>query len=426
LTAYDFAFAWRRVLAPALEAPLAPLLYDVAGAEAYHRGEMHDPDQIGIIVPDEHTFIVRLHQPTAYFLSVVATPVTAAVPRHVVTTAGESWTDAATFVGSGGFILDSHQPGKRIELVRNPHYHHPFTGNVERASICLFGTGQDDWRETARLYEADELDVITGFYPPPIGDFTRFKRRHIDDFVVTTGLAIYALAFDWQQAPFSDAIVRQAFALAIDKESFVRATRPVNALPAKGGLVPPGVPGHTRDAGLPFDPDRARQLLSKAGFPGGRGFPRVTMTWPEWPSTDQQCAWLVQQWKRFLGVSVEWRLIPNEYYASMRRNPAPISLIAWGADYLDPDNFLRVAIRQRYDSWPNERYSRLVKQARRLTSQLRRLALYQEADRIISGDAYIVPLAYEGSLLLLKPWVKHSRAGVGGPFSWKSVIVEPH
>ena len=83
------------------------------------------------------------------------------------------------------------------------------------------------------------------------------------------------MAFDVRRAPFDDPRVRRAFAYALDRETLAGVTLGGYFSPASGGLVPPGMPAHSPGIGLPYSPERARDLLAEAGYPGGRGFPTV-------------------------------------------------------------------------------------------------------------------------------------------------------
>jgi oligopeptide transport system substrate-binding protein len=101
-------------------------------------------------------------------------------------------------------------------------------------------------------------------------------------------------------------------------------------------------------------------------------------------------------------------------------------LNSWGADYPDPDNFLRVGVEsQHHRLWRNGSYERLVEEARRCVDQGRRMRLYREADQILVAEAAIVPLTYGQKHLLLKPWV-HVPWSVLRTVAWHSVIIEPH
>lgn len=425
LTAHDFEFAWKRVLDPATEAINADLLYDIRGARAYHCGEHADTDRLGIRAPNDHTLVVDLEQPAAYFLSVAADLATMAMPRHVVTAAGDQWADPANIVTSGPFCLESWQPGNRMELVRNHHYHRAQRGNVERVSLYFHRTE----REQEQLYVSDKLDLIHLNWVHSFGraDLARFVQRNMDDLLSITSLVTLTINYNFRHPPFTDVRVRRAFAHSVDRDSFVRISGWNSRLPATGGFVPPGMPGHTPDIGLPFDPVRARQLLAEAGFPDGKGFPAVTLAWPKSWATDRHCRWFAEQWRAHLGVSVDWHLESfPEYVSYVRENQPALFILGWIADYPDPDNFLRVAWSVFQPSWQDEHYRQLVEEARRVTEQSRRLALYREADRMLIENAYIVPLAHTRYGFLLKPWVKQYPVLPNGTFFWKDVIIDPH
>ncbi|NIQ76971.1 MAG: hypothetical protein GTN93_02480, partial [Anaerolineae bacterium] len=98
VTAEDFAYAWRQALDPATGSLPADLLYDIKGARAFHQGDVSDPADLGVQALDEHTLVVELKEPTSYFLQLLAYPKTGPVPKHVVETYGEAWTEIDNIV----------------------------------------------------------------------------------------------------------------------------------------------------------------------------------------------------------------------------------------------------------------------------------------------------------------------------------------
>ena len=68
LTAYDFLYAWQRILTPALASEYAYMLYHMVNAEAYNLGEIKDFSQVGCEALDDHTVRVTLNDPTPFFL----------------------------------------------------------------------------------------------------------------------------------------------------------------------------------------------------------------------------------------------------------------------------------------------------------------------------------------------------------------------
>ena len=77
-------------------------------------------------------------------------------------------------------------------------------------------------------------------------------------------LDTFYIGFNTQEPPFDDPKVRQAFAMAIDKELLAKVVLKDLVVPAEG-VVPPGMPGFSEELeGIPFNPERARDLLDEA------------------------------------------------------------------------------------------------------------------------------------------------------------------
>jgi oligopeptide transport system substrate-binding protein len=99
--------------------------------------------------------------------------------------------------------------------------------------------------------------------------------------------------------------------------------------------------------------------------------------------------------------------------------------MGWLAEYPDPDHFLRVGVRSMLPHWRNDKYSQLLEEAQRTLDQGDRIRLYQEADKILIEDAVVMPIAYNKTHFLCKPWVK-LRGGRTDLWFFKDVIIEPH
>lgn len=233
------------------------------------------------------------------------------------------------------------------------------------------------------------------------------------------------MGFETSRPPFDDAQVRRAFVLATDREWHGDVVLRGYHVPATGGFVPPKMPGHSPGIGLPYDSDQARRLMAEAGYPGGHGFPLVSLLVSDFRARESE--YLVAYWRGNLGVEVGRevieRAISSEILATVRPG---LFFNGWTADYSDPDSFLRVCVQSTLPGWCNETYERLAAEARRATDQAERMRLYRRADRILVEEAAIMPLAYSRMHLLVKPWVKRYPISVMKGWFWKDVIIEPH
>ena len=416
VTAGDFEYTWKRVLDPATGSPWADLLYDVKGARPFHQGVVSDPASVEVQALDETTLVVELEGPIAYFLHLLLNFLP--VPRHVVEAHGDAWTEPGSIVTNGPFKLESWQPGESLVLVRNPEYHGPFGGNLQRVKLSLFA----DPSTQLEMYEADHLDILDlRGLPPP--EMDRVRQRHAGEYVSLRWSCTQYVGFDVSRPPFNDPRVRRAFVLATDQEKLADVVLRGSQMPATGGLVPPGMPGHSAEIGLPYDPDRARQLLAEAGYPGGHDFPAIDAQ--RFRRTDEPAGdYLQAQWRQDLGVEIVWKTI--ETHLELERKPPQMFLSFWLADYPDPDSFLRASPVRRWTRWRNADYDRLVDEARRVADQGKRIKMYQEADRILIEAAAIMPLTYDRLHLLVKPWVTKYPMSAIAMWFWKDVTIEPH
>ena len=196
-------------------------------------------------------------------------------------------------------------------------------------------------------------------------------------------------------------------------------------IPATGGLLPPTMPGHSAGIALPYNPDEARQMLLEAGYPGGRGFPRVEAEAPK--TTDLILKDLRAQWQQTLEVDISWELLDADelYDYSSGREPH-LAYDNWMAFYLDPDYFLRVGVNQLLPGWRNETYSGLVEGARRVSDQEARMKMYRAADKILIDEVALLPIAYPTMAVLVKPWVGNYADDPSSFLDWKGIVIEEH
>ena len=336
---------------------------------------------------------------------------------------GEAWTEMDNIVTNGPFTLETWQKGRSIVLSRNPEYFGSYTGNVQRVELSLLP--DSEWPVRLELYEEDSLDImfLGGFSPL---EMDRVRQRHAGEYVSTPWLRTLYVGFNVGLSPFDDPRVRRTLALATDRDILADVAVRGYEFPGTGGFLPPGMPGHAAGIGQPYDPDRARQLLAEAGYPGGRGFPVVDAL--TYHGRESLSRYLEAQWRDNLGVEIAWETM--DWLTLLSRlvgaKPPHMFLIGWLADYPDPDDFLRFGFPNRETQWWDDDYAGLVEEARRTLDQAERMKMYQQADSILIEEAVLMPLTYRRLNLMIKPWVaKFPTSPVRWSF-WKDVIIEPH
>jgi ABC-type oligopeptide transport system substrate-binding subunit len=334
------------------------------------------------------------------------------LPAHVISRHGDAWTEPDHIVSNGPFYLQDWIPGKRITLVRNPRYVGRFRGNLTAVEFTL----QDKWSPVDQLeaYRNESADIVE------LSQETVYARRQYPE---TYQQAEYArtviVAFGAAQPPFHDRGVRRALSLAVDQDDVAKLTNPGLDVPATGGFLPPGFPGHAPGIGLPFDPEKARRLLAEAGFPEGKGFPQVELLTSE--SRVKHAELLRRSWEAQLGIQIDVNAMA---WASLGENwrEKHLFLVGWAAIYPDPDYFLRVGVHDLARWWKHPQYETLIQDAARFSDPRERLRLYRRADRILMEEAAIVPLVHSADHYLIKPWLTVDPTR----FRFKDAILLPH
>jgi oligopeptide transport system substrate-binding protein len=408
VTASDFEYAWKRNLDPASASPVAHLLYPLRNARAVREGEIDEPDEVGVTALNDLTLEVRLESPTAYLPYLLAHTVAYPLPRWAVERYGQAWTEPESFVSNGAYKVSEWEKGKQLVLSRNPRYHGRFPGNVERVECHIF----KEYRQALEAYAADSVDKVHMFNADP--DIVAQARATFgDELIFIPWPVTFYLILRADKPPFDDVQVRRAFAHAVDREALTKEIFQDQRLPATGGFVPLGMPGHSPGLGLTYDPERARDLLAQAGFPDGQDFPAVTWLYSGGSTDERVIAFLRRSWRQNLGLDLESQSLEwAPFVEQLMRDSAHLTLMGWSADYPDPDNMLRVTFHSKTGitspRWHNARFDALVTEAQHITDHAKRMELYREADRIlVAEEAVIMPLTYGQGRVLLKPRVTY-------------------
>ena len=396
--AQDFEYSWKRLLNPKTASEYAYTLFDILNAEAYSQGKLTDDSQVGVKALDDSTLEVRLKHPTSYFLSITTFEVTYPQRQDVIEKFGTKWTDPEHIVTNGPFLLTSWKHENEIQLKANPNF---FPGKPAIENVEMFMI--NELTTALAMYEQGQLDFIDN-HSIPILEKPRLAKA--PGFKHVPQLRGEYYGFASFRKPFDDPRVRKAFAMAIDRSVIPKLLRG-GEQPASS-WIPPGMLAHNSKLGLPYNPPEARRLLREAGYPDGKGFPQVTLGYNTLEDKKIVAEAIQGMWKRNLGVLVrlenlEWKV----FLKRLQNDPPHIFRSGWGADYPDPDNFMKLFTSfsgQNYSRWKNARYDQLLEQAAREMNEQKRVRLYNEAQKLLCEvDVSIVPLFNTAESTVLNP-----------------------
>ena len=402
LTAEDFRWSWVRVLRPETASRYASFLYGVENGEAFNHGEITDERLIGLTAPDESTFVVRLAQPTSYFLFTTQYYTLLPVPRRLIEKYGQRWTHPDHIVSNGAFLLQSWRQGDRFVFVKNPLYWD--AANVRLNRVVALSV--DDLNTCANLYKAGVVDWNPSGYVP--AQYIPYLRGFAD---YHTGLyqGVYFYSINVTRKPFDNVWVRRALAYAVDRDAIAHDLLRRSKEPW-GNFAPAGYPGYVRPPGQTFDPARARDCLARAGYPGGKGFPKVSILFNTSEDHRRIAEAVQSMWKHILGIDVQ---LSNQEWGSYLQ--ATVSLQydvarrSWIGDYLDPNTFLGLMMSgdgNNRTGWKSPAYDALMAEAARELDPARRLAILAKAEALVLDQAPVIPIYHYSTSELVKPYVR--------------------
>jgi len=397
ITSEDVLYSWLRALSPATAGDYAGQLFYIKNSEAYYNGKIKDPAGVGIHALNTRTIQVELDQPVAFFLDLCTFPTLAVVPRQIIAKRGDRWLNERPLPCSGPYELVDWRLNDKVRVRKNPHYWDASNTQTELVDILPIGSPNT----ALNLYETGIADIVWDKDLVPVELLDVLMKR--PDFHSFDYLGTYFYRFNVNRKPLDDPRVRKAFALVTDKERIVNKITKGGEKPA-AHFVPEGVARYQSPPGLGYNVEQARKLLAAAGFPGGKGFPRLQYSFYSAASGGAKmqgkiAVELQQMWRDGLGVEIELRQIERKiFWSSQSRLDYDISASSWIGDYNDANTFLDLFMSNSGNNrtgWKSAAYDELIHKANMQTDQGKRADLFRRAETLlVVEEPPIVPIYF--------------------------------
>ena len=397
ITSADVLYSWFRALSPATAGDYAGQLFYIRNAEAYYNGKIKDQGQVGIRAPGRYQVQVELDRPVPFLLDLCTLPTLAVVPRQAIEKHGDRWLTQRPLPTSGPYQLEAWRLNDKVRLRKNPHYWDGSNTRSEIIDVLPIGTPN----AALNLYETGAADVVwdKDLIPSELLDvLTNRPDFHAYDYLGT-----YFYRFNVTRKPLDDPRVRKAFALATNRERIVQRL-------TKGGekaayhFVPEGVAHYQSPEGPHFNPEEGRKLLAEAGFPEGKGFPRLQYSFYSGSGGGANmqgkiAVELQAMWREGLGIDVELRQIERKiFYSAQSRLDFDLSASSWIGDYNDANTFMDLFVSSSGNNrtgWKSTPYDELIQEANVQSDEVRRADLFRKAETLlVIEEAPIVPIYF--------------------------------
>lgn len=315
VTAHDFYASWVRFMSSELpDAPMWAGFHDKVKNGWAFKGGAVPVEELGVRVVDDYTLEVTLNQPNSVLENFMV--LSSAMPIHAATLAEHptDWWDPANALYNGPYVVESWVNGGDTTLTRNPNYVGDGLGNVQTIVLKPFADAN------ARLQAFENGEIHFSF----LEDASQVQYAQNNPLFSENIHEELALSWDGIQydkaandGPWADVRVRQAFAMAIDKEAIATQILRGLASPTNAFSGDPDITGKITP--LPFDVAQAQELLADAGYAGGAGFPTVTFYAPAANSADMPVVEAIaKMWQDNLGVTVTIQNMEQAAYDTLR------------------------------------------------------------------------------------------------------------
>ncbi|MEI0526790.1 peptide ABC transporter substrate-binding protein [Brachyspira murdochii] len=413
VVAEDFVYSWQRQVDPKVASEYSYQHEPVKNAMAITRGEM-PVDALGVKAIDDHTLVVELEAPTAYFLEVAAFPTFAPLRKDIIEQYGDSWTlKPETYIGNGPYIMSERNIDENIVMVKNPNYWNADSIVAEKITFVLMQNGAS----AVAVIKDGSLHMA---YEPPQQDIPTLMEEGLIQ--IKPLIATYYYPINVTNEYLKDPRVRKALSLAIDRNYIVENVTKGGQKPASG-WVPYAVNDVDGDfringgdlydvskEGYSNNVEMAKQLLAEAGYPNGEGFPVIEFKTD--PGNHVGIFEAVQQmWKEHLNIDSTITQIDNALLGqTLLEKNFTIGRLYWSADYSDPMSMMSLFTSyntQNNGGYSNQRYDELIGEAMSTDDNNIRMKAMHEAEKIlIQEDMEAIPIYFFTEPLLVNPKLK--------------------
>ncbi|MFL5700598.1 MAG: ABC transporter substrate-binding protein, partial [Ktedonobacteraceae bacterium] len=399
-----------------------------------------------IKTPDANTVVITANKPVPFFLDALTFQCSFVVEKSLVTKYGKTWTDHLNLGGGDGpFTVQSYVHSKQIVFVPNPKYYGAMP-QLQKVIFPFYKT-LDSAYPAYQVNQVDETGVPLSHY---------LTDQHRSDFVKLPQLWINYYTMNYNQKPFDNTKIRQAFELAVNKDLIAKSVWK-NSLTPTNHIVPQGQYGYNPNLtgpagvqGTAGDTTKAKQLfqqgLQEEGYASTAALPLITLTYSSAGAQDvrNEVAALQQMWQTVLGVSVKTNDIEiNKLFADESMGTSnPLQFYtgpAWIADYPDPydwtslqfakgaaQNGMNFGQNHGPDAAAQQTLQQQMDQADVMQDPNARLQAYNTIEQQLVNYVAWFPMEQQNYIALVKPCVQgytRNAQGLIAPDDWGRTFI---
>lgn len=358
-------------------------------------------------------FQIKLKKAFPPFLGLLCMKYCSVVPREVFDNASKNDFKPS---GTGPFQFQYWEPNVKLVLKKNPHFYKfdnkgnrlPYLEYVnvlflpeKHSEFLQLVQGQIDFMSSLDPSYKDELIDAKGDLRKKYSDRLKMMKS---PYLNTEYLCFYLDA----EKPIVDSL-RHAINFAIDKSKMIKFLRNNIGYPAKGGIIPKGLPGYNPKIGEGYNPQKARKIIYK--IKKQNKLPKLTLVTTQ--EYVDMCEFVQSEMAK-----VGWPIqVNNVDPATLRDGKAngkfTFFRANWGADYPDAENYLSLFYSENlaprgpnYSHYKNKDFDDLYLKSLQTTDIQQRVNLYKKMDKMLMTEMPVIPMFYDQISVFLNKSVK--------------------
>ncbi|TDJ08981.1 MAG: hypothetical protein E2O68_01090 [Deltaproteobacteria bacterium] len=366
----------------------------------------------GLKIIDDHTFEITLIKPFPQMIFALAMSFTAPVPMEAIEFYNN---DLSTkMVGTGPFLMDNYNPLQGALFKRFENYHGLLPEFI-KVNYSLIKEDQTRWLN----FLAGKIDILN----LPIDNFfSAIEDGKISKELSQKGIRLEkapTLTYWWisfnMEHPIlgKNKLLREAIAHSINRKQYLKLFTNNTGILANS-IYPPGVPGYDKSHRLPYNYDlkKAKELLSKAGYPNGEGLPEFNFDTRSTRAKSRQQAEFIKKEVAKIGIKIKIHLntFPR-FLTKAREGKLNFWYDGWAMDYPHAENSLQLLLKKNFPPGPNSTYysntkfENLFKQFS--TNTLSQKGLMEKMEEVVEEDLPWIMLYYDSKFILYHRKIKN-------------------
>ena len=356
---------------------------------------------------NDSTFVIKLKQAFPAFLGLLTMKYCSVVPKEIVEFYGSDFRSHP--IGTGAFQFKKWEENIKLVLRRNPYYFEKDkTGTqlpyIEAVSVTFLPDKQSEFLQFAQG-NIDFVSGLDGSYKDEIltsrGEL-KPKYSKVVNMIRGPYLNTEYLAFFMENnvSELQSIRLRKAINMGFDRDKMITYLRNGIGLPANGGFIPKGLPGHNPTIGYDYNPEQAKLLVDQFSLETGIKNPKITLS-----TTSNYLSFCeyIQREIQKIGIDITVDVIPASSLKDLKANgQLDFFRASWIADYPDAENYLSLYYSKNfapngpnYTHYKSSIFDELYEASYLETNTDIRARLYTKMDSLVMQAAPIVPLFYD-------------------------------